>query len=122
MHLAVVVNEARERHPWPWIPSTTVSLSISPIRELSSYPLRLVLAAMVNWVENGQAPTEFVAAKYTNNNVTQGVQFTRKLCPVSRPKCEQFILTLTSCSDFQYPQKGEYQGGDPNSSDSFKCM
>ncbi|KAI5451864.1 hypothetical protein NCC49_001166 [Naganishia albida] len=61
-----------------------------------------VLAAMVNWVENGQAPTELIAAKYTNNNVTQGVQFTRKLCP--------------------YPQKGEYQGGDPNSSDSFKCM
>lgn len=38
---------------------------------------------MVDWVENGNAPTEFVAAKYTNNNVTQGVQFTRKLCPVS---------------------------------------
>lgn len=37
---------------------------------------------MVDWVENGKAPTEFVAAKYTNNNVTQGVQFTRKLCPV----------------------------------------
>lgn len=45
--------------------------------------MAVVLAAMVNWVENGQAPTEFVAAKYTNNNVTQGVQFTRKLCPVS---------------------------------------
>lgn len=37
---------------------------------------------MVDWVENGNAPTQFVAAKYTNNNVTQGVQFTRKLCPV----------------------------------------
>ena len=42
-----------------------------------------VLAAMVDWVENGNPPKEFVAAKYTNNNATQGVQFTRKLCPVS---------------------------------------
>jgi feruloyl esterase len=38
---------------------------------------------MVDWVENGNAPTDFVAAKYNNNNATQGVQFTRKLCPVS---------------------------------------
>lgn len=60
-----------------------------------------VLAAMVDWVENGKAPTQLIATKYNKNNVTQGVQFTRKLCP--------------------YPQKGVYQGGDPNSSDSFVC-
>lgn len=42
-----------------------------------------VLAAMVDWVENGKAPTDIIAAKYSNNNATQGVQFTRKLCPVS---------------------------------------
>lgn len=76
---------------------------------------------MVNWVENGQAPTELIAAKYTNNNVTQGVQFTRKLCPVSlSPAVAPSVVDHLPC--FQYPQKGEYQGGDPNSSDSFKCM
>jgi feruloyl esterase len=37
---------------------------------------------MVDWVENGNAPTDITAAKYKNNNVTQGVDFTRKLCPV----------------------------------------
>lgn len=38
---------------------------------------------MVDWVENGNAPNDIIAVKYTNNNATQGVQFTRKLCPVS---------------------------------------
>ncbi|GHJ85204.1 hypothetical protein NliqN6_1606 [Naganishia liquefaciens] len=61
-----------------------------------------ILTAMVDWVENGNAPTDLIAAKYTNNNSTQGIEFTRKLCP--------------------YPQKGVYQGGDQNSSNSFVCQ
>lgn len=80
----MVVNEAQAPRLWQSTPSMMVSLVPNGRKlDCNSHQMAVVLAAMVNWVENGQAPTEFVAAKYTNNNVTQGVQFTRKLCPVS---------------------------------------
>ncbi|KAI5451863.1 hypothetical protein NCC49_001165 [Naganishia albida] len=68
---------------------------------LSQHPKHDVLAAMVDWVENEKAPTDIIAAKYNNNNATQGVQFTRKFCP--------------------YPQKARSTGGDQNSFESFVC-
>lgn len=37
--------------------------------------------AMFDWVEKGKAPDYIIAAKYNNNNKTQGVAFTRPLCP-----------------------------------------
>lgn len=38
-------------------------------------------AAMVEWVENGREIDVLVATKYVND--TEGIAFTRKLCPVS---------------------------------------
>lgn len=37
--------------------------------------------AMVEWVENDRAVDVLVATKYAND--TEGIAFTRKLCPVS---------------------------------------
>jgi Tannase and feruloyl esterase len=61
-----------------------------------------LLNALERWVEQGVAPSRIVATHYVNNIASQGVQFQRPLCP--------------------YPQRGEYQGGDPNSADSFACV
>ena len=40
-----------------------------------------MLLAMIDWVENGNAPDEIIAVKYKNDNKTEGVAFTRPLCP-----------------------------------------
>jgi len=39
------------------------------------------LGALVDWVEGGQAPERIVATKYVNDDPSQGVKFTRPLCP-----------------------------------------
>ena len=58
---------------------------------------------LVEWVEQGQAPSEIVATKYVNDNPAQGVMMTRPLCP--------------------YPQVVRYKGvGDPAAAQSFKCV
>ncbi|GAA6002670.1 hypothetical protein JCM10207_007619 [Rhodosporidiobolus poonsookiae] len=59
------------------------------------------LLAIIEWVEKGIAPKHIVSTKWTNDNMTQGVSFTRKLCP--------------------YPQQGTYIAGDVDSADSFEC-
>ncbi|GAA6061897.1 hypothetical protein JCM10212_004715 [Sporobolomyces blumeae] len=58
--------------------------------------------AMIDWIENGNAPDELISTKYVNANKSMGIQFQRKLCP--------------------YPQEGVYIGGDVNSADSFECQ
>lgn len=40
-----------------------------------------MVLAMIDWVENGNAPDQIVAVKYNNNKKTNGVAFTRPLCP-----------------------------------------
>lgn len=40
-----------------------------------------MLLAMIDWVEKGKAPDSIIAAKYKNNNKTEGIAFTRPLCP-----------------------------------------
>lgn len=40
-----------------------------------------MLLAMIDWVEEGNAPDSIIAAKYKNNNKTEGIAFTRPLCP-----------------------------------------
>ncbi|GAA5838957.1 hypothetical protein JCM3766R1_004542 [Sporobolomyces carnicolor] len=60
-----------------------------------------VVLAMIDWIENGNAPKEIIASSYVQANKTQGVAFQRKLCP--------------------YPQEGVYIGGDQNSADSYEC-
>jgi Tannase and feruloyl esterase len=61
-----------------------------------------LLKALERWVEQGVAPNRIIATHFVNNAASQGVQFQRPLCP--------------------YPQRGEYQGGDPNSAASFACV
>ncbi|GAA5936110.1 uncharacterized protein JCM15063_002712 [Sporobolomyces koalae] len=60
-----------------------------------------MVLALLDWVENGNAPNELISSSYTGGNKTNGVAFQRKLCP--------------------YPQEGVYIGGDANSADSYEC-
>jgi feruloyl esterase len=61
-----------------------------------------LLKALEAWVEQGTAPKQIIATHYVNNSASQGIDFQRPLCP--------------------YPQRGEYQGGDPKSAASFACV
>jgi feruloyl esterase len=55
--------------------------------------------AMVDWVENGNAPDELIGERKQSGETV----FTRKICP--------------------YPQNGAYKGhGDTNSADNFECV
>ncbi|GAA6019183.1 hypothetical protein JCM11491_001408 [Sporobolomyces phaffii] len=60
-----------------------------------------LVLALLDWVENGNAPDEIISSSYVQANKTQGVAFQRKLCP--------------------YPQEGVYVGGDVNSAASYEC-
>ncbi|KAI0710198.1 feruloyl esterase-like protein [Earliella scabrosa] len=68
---------------------------------LSLDPEHNVLAAIVRWVEEGVAPEKLTAVYYNDNNVANGIGFTRPLC--------------------MYPSVIRYRGGDPDSADSFEC-
>ncbi|KAF8714673.1 tannase family, partial [Rhizoctonia solani] len=59
------------------------------------------ILALMRWVENGTAPNQIISAKYVDNDKSQGVEFTRLLCP--------------------YPQEGKYVSGDVNNSTSYVC-
>jgi feruloyl esterase len=61
-----------------------------------------LLKALERWVEQGVAPDRIIATHYAGNVAANGVQFQRPLCP--------------------YPQRAEYQGGDPNLASSFACV
>ncbi|KXJ85325.1 Tannase/feruloyl esterase [Microdochium bolleyi] len=62
-----------------------------------------VLLALVDWVENGKAPSSIVGTKYTGDNVTQPVVSERKLCP--------------------YPQRSKWNGvTTTNLSTSWECV
>jgi hypothetical protein len=63
-------------------------------------PASDIFAALEQWVEQGTAPGQIVAAG-TNRSVSPAVPFTRPLCP--------------------YPQKAVYVGGDTNQASSFAC-
>ncbi|KAJ9121063.1 hypothetical protein QFC24_005044 [Naganishia onofrii] len=70
-----------------------------PLQEGPQYDVQ---AAMVEWLEQERSVDHIVSVKYTNDSVSQGIAFTRKICP--------------------YPQQSVYQGGDQNSEASFKCQ
>ncbi len=55
------------------------------------------LGALERWVEEGQAPDKLVAAKVAQGKVT-----------MTRPLCV-------------YPERADYQGGDPGAELSFEC-
>jgi feruloyl esterase len=59
--------------------------------------------AVESWVEHGKAPSEFIATKFTTDDIAATtVQFTRPLCA--------------------HPKIARYRGGDPNSASSFVCV
>ncbi|GAA5825467.1 hypothetical protein JCM5353_005313 [Sporobolomyces roseus] len=61
-----------------------------------------MVLALLDWVENGNAPDEIIASSYKDANKSEGIAFQRKLCP--------------------YPKIGVYTGGDQDSADSFECQ
>jgi len=67
-------------------------------------PAHNILAAMVQWVENGVAPASksITATAWKGNNATMGMEFTRPLC--------------------QYPENLVFKGGNPNDAKSFDCV
>ncbi|KAH9838382.1 feruloyl esterase-like protein [Rhodofomes roseus] len=60
-----------------------------------------VLAAMVQWVEQGIAPSNLTAVHYKDNDVANGIDAIRPLC--------------------QYPKSLYYTGGDELDPDSYTC-
>jgi hypothetical protein len=60
-----------------------------------------VLAALVEWVENGNAPGSLRGTKFVNDTVAMGVQFQRDHC--------------------LYPAEQTYVGGNPNETSSWRC-
>jgi feruloyl esterase len=62
-----------------------------------------ILTALEQWVEKGVAPQQIIATKYVNDTPSQGVAFSRPLCP--------------------YPMTAQYSGtGDQTNAASFTCV
>ncbi|KAK5633597.1 hypothetical protein RRF57_009311 [Xylaria bambusicola] len=60
-----------------------------------------IILAMMNWVENDEAPDHLIATKFVGDNAALGVQSQRPLCV--------------------YPKQAKYISGDPNESESWEC-
>lgn len=67
------------------------------------------LLALMEWVEKGSVPTSLVGAKYVNNNSSQGVEFTRLLCPY--PQACSCHLTRQKTSVDQLAGSSVYRWG-----------
>ena len=65
-------------------------------------PKSNVLAALVDWVENGNAPEEVLGTRFVNDTVSMGVGSTRRHC--------------------RYPFSARYMGGNWTSADSWACQ
>lgn len=61
-----------------------------------------VLAALVDWVEQGVAPETITGTKFVNDSATVGVAFQRRHC--------------------RWPLRNTYLGGDSNDPDSWECQ
>lgn len=72
--------------------------------EVSSYdPKENILMAIVDWVENGNAPETLIGTKYINDTQSLGVEFQRAHC--------------------KYPKRNQYKGqGDPHVVESWECV
>ncbi|KAF3033065.1 Tannase and feruloyl esterase [Didymella heteroderae] len=72
--------------------------------EVSSYdPKENILMAIVDWVENGNAPETIIGTKYVNDTQSLGVEFKRAHC--------------------KYPKRNHYKGeGDAHLIESWECV
>ena len=61
-----------------------------------------ILAALVEWVENGLAPETIGGTKFVDDNVRNGVQYTRRHC--------------------KYPRRSTYMGGNATLESSWQCL
>ena len=67
---------------------------------LPTDPQHDALSALVQWVENGVAPTKIIATKYNNDVVTDGVAMTRPICPFPRVPKYNGSGSTTDASNF----------------------
>lgn len=65
-------------------------------------PQQNVLAAVVDWVENGKAPERLTGTKFVDDEPSLGVDFQRDHCP--------------------YPLSQTFVGGDHKLRSSWKCV
>lgn len=66
-------------------------------------PKENILMAIVDWVENGNAPETVVGTKFVNNTESAGIEFQRAHC--------------------KYPKRNQYKGtGDSNVIESWECV
>lgn len=64
-------------------------------------PNKSVMAALINWVENGIAPETLEGTKFVNDTPSEGISFTRKHC--------------------RYPLRNTYIGGNGSLLESWEC-
>lgn len=71
--------------------------------EINGYePSHNVLMALVDWVENGNAPETLTGTKFVNDTVALGVEFERAHC--------------------KFPKVNQYKGGNPDVVESWECV
>ncbi|KAL6705935.1 Feruloyl esterase [Coniothyrium glycines] len=72
--------------------------------EVNSYdPKENILMALVDWVENGNAPETLVGTRWVNDTQSLGIEFQRAHC--------------------KYPKRNQYKGeGNPNAVESWECV
>jgi feruloyl esterase len=71
--------------------------------EINGYePSHNVLMALVDWVENGNAPETLIGTKFVNDTEALGVEFERAHC--------------------KFPKVNQYQGGNPDVVESWECV
>ncbi|MGH7116130.1 MAG: tannase/feruloyl esterase family alpha/beta hydrolase [Stellaceae bacterium] len=69
------------------------------------------LTALDNWVEQGTAPDQIIATHYNNNVKSQGVAFTRPLCPYPQVAKYRGVGATTDAASFVCANPGG-RGGD----------
>ncbi|KAH8801768.1 putative ferulic acid Esterase/Feruloyl esterase [Xylogone sp. PMI_703] len=93
-------------HDAPWyFAGASQALTLSPtVHSTPGYrdSKHDIVLAIMDWVENGVAPDEIIATKFTNDKVEDGVLRQRPLCP--------------------YPKQATWNGrSDPDRASSWKC-
>ncbi|HEY3908730.1 MAG TPA: tannase/feruloyl esterase family alpha/beta hydrolase [Stellaceae bacterium] len=68
------------------------------------------LTALDNWVEQGTAPDQIVATHYNNNVQSQGVAFTRPLCPYPQVPKYSGVGATTNAASFVCANPNDHGG------------
>ncbi|KAF2097379.1 tannase and feruloyl esterase [Rhizodiscina lignyota] len=90
--------------PWYFAGARQANSLSDSLHSVPGYsdPKHDVLLALVDWVENGKAPTEIIATKWHNDTLQDSVTRQRPLC--------------------MYPKQAKYKGsGDPDKPENWEC-